>query len=256
MRVFMFANQGHGTTAIKAARNAGASIVGVCSAPDRPWWRKLASRFRHRPFRDPFDRFEHPKTIPGLRLFASKDLDAVRKYVAECKPDMILSCSFHRLIPVDVFGQVSRAYNVHAGLLPARGGGTPNRWAIREGDPKTGVTAHVLAKGFDEGDIVWQEAIDIGADENWGEVEARLEPLVANAVSFLVGGGAEGQKIQPIRQTPHLQKSYRGEDYSGQAPDQCRRICRATLPKFCGLRLSDCRSRSADQRPCGIDIWR
>jgi methionyl-tRNA formyltransferase len=255
-RIFFFANQGHGTTAVKAAMAAGSEILGVCSAPDRPWWRSKLSALRSRPFRDPFASFQHPFRFPGLHCLPSRDLGLVKDFVRASKPDLVLSCSFHRLIPTDIFEAAAGAYNVHAGLLPERGGGTPNRWAIREGDRETGVTAHVLSKTFDGGDIVWQRRVPIAADAVWGEVEASLTPLVAEAVTALIMAQAEGRVLARTPQTPRLQKSYRGETYVGQPAAECGRICRATLPKFCGLGLADCRRRSPETRPCGRDIAR
>jgi methionyl-tRNA formyltransferase len=253
-RVFFFANQGHGTVAVKAAMAKGVEILGVCSAPERPWWRRKLSEFRSRPYRDPFAAFEHPSRLPGIRHLPSRDLGAVRDFVLSGKPDLVVSCSFHRLIPTDIFQMAASAYNVHAGLLPERGGGTPNRWAIREGDVETGVTTHVLSSGFDQGDIIWQERISIDSEIVWGDLEMRLVPLVDRAVRAIIEGVQEGRSFQRRPQIPTIQKSYRGEKLAHQTADERARVCRATLPKFCGFGLADCRRRDPIGRPCGRSL--
>ncbi|MBT8226984.1 MAG: hypothetical protein HKP61_13325 [Dactylosporangium sp.] len=47
--------------------------------------------------------------------------------------------------------------NLHPSLLPRHRGPIPVHWAIRAGDPTTGVTAHLMNEGFDTGPILAQE---------------------------------------------------------------------------------------------------
>ena len=69
--------------------------------------------------------------------------------------------------------------NVHASLLPKYRGAAPIAWAIYHGETRTGVTIIRMSVSLDAGDMLAQEAIDIGPDETAGEVEARLAPLGA-----------------------------------------------------------------------------
>ena len=69
--------------------------------------------------------------------------------------------------------------NVHASLLPKYRGAAPIAWAIYHGETQTGVTIIRMSTGLDAGDMLAQEAIDIGPDETAGELEARLAPLGA-----------------------------------------------------------------------------
>ena len=48
------------------------------------------------------------------------------------------------------------AANFHASLLPAYRGKHPLFWALRHGELWTGLTVHVMAPGFDTGEILYQ----------------------------------------------------------------------------------------------------
>jgi len=62
------------------------------------------------------------------------------------------------------------AINFHASLLPDYKGRHPVFWAIRNGETKSGITAHHLSLGLDEGDIAFQEAVEIGQDDSASDV--------------------------------------------------------------------------------------
>ncbi|WP_445402436.1 methionyl-tRNA formyltransferase [Streptomyces sp. LE64] len=49
------------------------------------------------------------------------------------------------------------ALNVHTSLLPRYRGPLPIHWAVRNGDPETGVTVHWMDERFDTGNVLVQE---------------------------------------------------------------------------------------------------
>ena len=57
--------------------------------------------------------------------------------------------------------------NVHASILPKYRGAAPIQWALRNGDPKTGVSIMKLETGLDEGPVYRCDEIDI--DEKWNK---------------------------------------------------------------------------------------
>ena len=213
----------------------------------RPIKRRLANLVR--PFRDPFEEFKHPSDLaPSVPSSKLNELPGM-----QLSPDLILCCSFHRLIPETVLRMAPVAVNVHAGLLPQRAGGTPNRWAILEGDKETGVTAHLMTGQFDAGDIIWQTRTPIDPNELWGDLELKLTPLVDGAVTFLIRSMLDGEPFGGHPQVPVKQPSYRGladdKDPRLLTVEEARKVCRATLPKFCGLHI--CQTRLSQDR-CGL----
>lgn len=70
-------------------------------------------------------------------------------------------------------------FNLHASLLPRYRGAAPINWAVINGDTETGVTTFFLKHEIDTGDVIQQERIAIGDDDDAGTVHDRLMELGA-----------------------------------------------------------------------------
>jgi methionyl-tRNA formyltransferase len=64
--------------------------------------------------------------------------------------------------------------NVHGSILPKYRGAAPIQHAIISGERETGVTTMLMDEGWDTGDILLQQTLDILPDENAGELSVRL----------------------------------------------------------------------------------
>ena len=94
-------------------------------------------------------------------------------------------------------------FNLHASLLPQYRGAAPINWAVINGDKETGVTTFMLKHEIDTGNIILQERIPIGEDENVGSVHDRLMELgtrlVLKTVDLIAESDAKGT---PLPTTP------------------------------------------------------
>lgn len=83
-------------------------------------------------------------------------------------------------------------FNLHASLLPRYRGAAPINHAVMNGDRETGVTTFFLKHEIDTGDVIRQEKIEIGPDENVGSVHDRLmalgAELTADTVNHIIAG--------------------------------------------------------------------
>jgi methionyl-tRNA formyltransferase len=77
-------------------------------------------------------------------------------------------------------------FNLHASLLPQYRGAAPINWAVMNGDKETGATTCLLKHEIDTGNMILQERIPIGEDENVGSVHDRLMALGASMVTRTV----------------------------------------------------------------------
>lgn len=80
----------------------------------------------------------------------------------EIQFDVLLSVNYLFIIESDLINQAKRyPINIHGSKLPLYRGRCPNVWAIINGEVEEGITAHLIAEGCDEGDIVKQSVFPI-----------------------------------------------------------------------------------------------
>jgi len=84
------------------------------------------------------------------------------------KFDTIFCVFYHKLIPEEFINSVKYAINFHGAKLPEYRGCLPTIWSIMNGEKTTEITAHLLEKDFDTGDIIATKEITI-ADDDTGE---------------------------------------------------------------------------------------
>ena len=77
------------------------------------------------------------------------------------KSNILLSINYLFLLENKIFRLFEYPINIHGSLLPKYRGRTPHVWAIINNESETGITAHFIEEGCDEGDIVIQELIKI-----------------------------------------------------------------------------------------------
>ena len=83
-------------------------------------------------------------------------------FLKEKKVDVIASINYLFLIEDDIISKAKKAaFNIHGSLLPKYRGRTPHVWAIINGESHTGITAHLIDKSCDTGDILFQKKIKI-----------------------------------------------------------------------------------------------
>lgn len=99
--------------------------------------------------------------------------------LSSLSPELIIIVAF-RVLPASVFTlPVHGSVNLHASLLPKYRGAAPINRAIMNGDAETGVTTFFLQEKVDTGNIILQEKIKIGEDDNAGTIHDRLSVVGA-----------------------------------------------------------------------------
>jgi methionyl-tRNA formyltransferase len=162
-----------------------------------------------------------PEGIAGLRNF---------------QPDLLVVAAYGQILSREVLAVPSQGgINVHASLLPKYRGAAPVAWAIYHGETRTGVTIIRMSVALDAGDMLAQEAVDIGPNETAGELEARLAEvgarLAVKVIDQIGGGTVQGIKQDKTQATkaPKLTKEHGLIDWSRPAQDVCNQI-RAMQP--------------------------
>lgn len=120
--------------------------------------------------------------------------------LTEVDPDLIVANNWRTWLPPEVFTLPRHGtLNVHDSLLPAYAGFSPLIWALINGEPEVGVTAHLMNEDLDAGDIVTQRAIPVGPTDTATDLFHRTVDLIAPVVTEALSRMASGE-VTPIPQ--------------------------------------------------------
>ena len=174
----------------------GYNVVAVVTMPDKP-----AGRGHQMQYSD-VKKYALEVGLPVLQPEKLKDeafIEELRSYHA----DLQIVTAF-RMLP-EVVWTMPRlgTFNVHGSLLPQYRGAAPINWAVMNGDTETGLTTFMLKHEIDTGNMILQERIPIGKDENVGSVHDRLmelsKQMVLRTVDLIID--CENKGI-PVPTTP------------------------------------------------------
>ncbi len=150
--------------------DAGEEVRLVYTHPDAPgearWWDSLADLAKER-------------GVP-VRLVESLDEPSEAERLRAAAPEFLFSFYFRKMIPERVLAVPTRgALNMHGSLLPAFRGRSPVNWAILKGAKETGASLHYMTGKPDAGDLVDQERVPIGPDDDALAVSRRVGDAAA-----------------------------------------------------------------------------
>ena len=207
---------------LKALIEGGYNIVAVVTMPDKP-----AGRGHHVQY-SAVKEYALSVGLPVLQPEKLKDetfIEELRSYNA----DLQIVVAF-RMLPEVVWAMPRLGtFNLHASLLPQYRGAAPINWSVINGDKETGVTTFMLKHEIDTGNIILQERMPIGEDENVGSVHDRLmelgTELVLKTVDLIDESDTNGT---PLPTTP--QDEIAAEDLR-PAPKIFKETCEIDITK-------------------------
>ena len=181
---------------LKTLVENGYNVVAVVTMPDKP-----AGRGHQMQYSD-VKKYALEAGLPVLQPEKLKDeafIEELRSYHA----DLQIVTAF-RMLPEVVWAMPRLGtFNVHGSLLPQYRGAAPINRAVMNGDKETGLTTFMLKHEIDTGNMILQERIPIGPNENVGSVHDRLmelsKSMVTRTVDLIID--CENQGI-PVPTTP------------------------------------------------------
>lgn len=88
------------------------------------------------------------------------------EFLRDIEVDVLVSVNYLFLVEQDIIDCPKQmAFNVHGSLLPKYRGRTPHVWAIINNEQEVGITAHLITKECDAGDILEQVRILVEPDD-------------------------------------------------------------------------------------------
>ena len=212
-----------GPTGFAALRSLAAQcrVVQIFRKPDQP----EASELRA---------FAKARDIPVAQL---QELNQLQKMIAEQRPAAVVISSFDRIIPPQILA-LCRFINVHYSLLPHYRGRANVNWAIINGEPTAGISIHLVIPDLDGGNLLFQQAISIGANDTVTSLYDRLNAIQEHELGGVVVRAITGYQ-GTSQNTDHASYGCArvpddGEIDWGQPTDTIDRLIRSLTPPFPG----------------------
>ncbi len=175
MNILFMGTPDFAETSLEKLYNAGFNIVGVVTNPDKQKNRgmKIAESEVKKFALDKNLKIYQPEKVKNNQEF----IDTLK----EIKPDLICVVAYGKILPKEIL-EIPKlgCINLHASLLPKYRGAAPIQWSVLNGDKVTGVSTMYMSEGMDEGDIIFQERVEIGDNETTGELWDRLKEIGGN----------------------------------------------------------------------------
>lgn len=132
----------------------------------------------------------------GLPLFQPEDINSADSaaFLKKIPYDIFLVVSYGRILSKPVL-EIPRiaSINIHSSLLPKYRGAAPVNRALINGEKKTGITFMKMNPLMDEGDIIFQKAVDIEEHELVADLEKRLSRIAADSVNSVLDLAGKNQ---------------------------------------------------------------
>lgn len=121
-------------------------------------------------------------------------------FISQTEIDVLISVNYLFVVDKDVLEWPQKiAFNIHGSLLPKYRGRTPHVWAIINNEKETGITAHIMEEGLDNGDIIEQEVIPITKNETGGGVLEKFEELYLPLIERVLKNTANDTLVSTVQ---------------------------------------------------------
>ena len=197
MRIVYLGTPDFAVAGLQTLVENGYNVVAVVTMPDKPAGRGHQMQF------SPVKEYALSQGLPVLQPEKLKDpefIEQLRSY----KADLQIVTAF-RMLPEVVWAMPRLGtFNVHGSLLPQYRGAAPINWAVINGEKETGLTTFMLKHEIDTGNMILQERIAIGENEDVGSVHDRLmelsKEMVLKTVRLIEECDREGKPLPTVPQ--------------------------------------------------------
>ena len=171
-RIVFMGTPDFAVASLRALLEAGFTIVGVVTSPDKPAGRGLQLQ------ESAVKKFALAHHLPILQPVKLKDPTFLEQ-LDQWKADLQIVVAF-RMLPEIVWNRPRLGtINLHGSLLPQYRGAAPINWALINGEQMTGVTTFLLKQEIDTGDVLLSKSLPIEPSDNFGTLYTKLQQLGA-----------------------------------------------------------------------------
>ncbi|MES2703723.1 MAG: methionyl-tRNA formyltransferase [Bacteroidota bacterium] len=216
LRIVFFGTPDFAVGSLDALVQAGANIVAVVTAPDKPAGRGKQLQ------QSAVKEYAVSKGLPVLQPEKMKAPEFLES-LGDLNADLQVVVAF-RMMPEVVWNMPPMGtINVHGSLLPQYRGAAPINRAIMNGEAETGVTTFKLKHEIDTGDILLQQTVAIAPEDNAGTLHDKLMHAGAELLVRTVKGLADNSLTEipqanvaagDLRHAPKLFKEHMQVDWA------------------------------------------
>lgn len=171
--------------------NKNYDVIAVVTQPDKKIGRKQEVRY---------SKVKEYALENNIKVLQPKKIREEYQEIIDLNPDIIITCAYGQIIPKELLDYPKyKCINIHASLLPKYRGGAPIHRCIINGEKYTGITIMYMSPKMDEGDILYQEKIDISLDDNVGTLHDKLSKLGSKMIISFLPKLIDGD-YKPIKQ--------------------------------------------------------
>jgi methionyl-tRNA formyltransferase len=161
MKIVFMGTPESSVSSLEALLSAGHQILCVVTQPDRP--RGRGQKISPSPIKE----LALKNNLPIEQPEKVKGNDILISFLRSLHPDIIVVAAYGKILPKEILEiPIHGCINVHASLLPKYRGAAPVQWALLNGEQESGVTIMKMDELLDTGDIVLQEKVKIGEEDN------------------------------------------------------------------------------------------
>jgi methionyl-tRNA formyltransferase len=196
LKILFWGTPVYAVPTLDALHQAGHTIVGVVTQPDRR--RGRGKQLVPSPVKARAEEL-------GLPVFTPERIkrdDACKAELDALGADVSVVVAFGQILPKDVLQQPPLgSWNGHGSLLPRWRGAGPIQWALLEGDQETGVGIMAMEEGLDTGPVLLEQRIPIQLLDSSIALAERLSALTADLMVQAMplieaaGPGSEGERL-------------------------------------------------------------
>ncbi len=204
----------------------------VVTQPDKPSGR--GRRLQQSPIKDVAQEFNLPLVQPAKL----KNNAEFRKCLEALEPSLVVVVAYGKILPAWLLQLPQRGcINLHASVLPAYRGAAPIQWSLINGESETGVTLMEMVEELDAGNIIYCEKTNIDPEENYGDLQERLQQFGPRLLERYLMAIAKGDAVpscpqnkKAVSYAPMITKELSQVDWTKDSV-QIHNLVRALAPK-------------------------
>ena len=120
----------------------------------------------------------------GIEMWVPDDIHQEVERLRALRLDLLVCSGFPQILKTPIL-ELPRlgCVNLHTSRLPDYRGRHPVNWALILGEREIGITLHFMNERIDDGDIILQDTVPVGRDDDINDVQRRLIPIGCRMVN-------------------------------------------------------------------------